>query len=208
MPAPTLSTRDLLPADLDADVLVLGVRVTPDGPTLVGLDALAEGEFSTERLRAIGVTGAGDSTARLAAPESITARSLLLVGLGAGEPTADVLRSAAGSAARAAGDAASLALGLPTDSAEAVQAVLEGAALGAYRYTDYRTTEPNTTLQHVALATSVTAAEDAARRARITSEAVMIVRDLVNTPCTTKSVPGIVRRSGTNRSRGRPRSGY
>lgn len=182
MPAPTLSTSDRAPADLEAEVLVIGVRTTLEGPQLSEPHVLGHNLVTTDALRALGVTGATDGTLRLAAPDGVVAESVLLVGLGNGEPTAESLRSAAGSAARAAGDVSTLALALPATTTEHVQAVLEGAALGAYRYTAYRSGEQPTAIARIVLATSVVDSGAAAKRASITSDAVMVVRDLVNTP--------------------------
>ncbi|MBR22245.1 MAG: leucyl aminopeptidase [Leifsonia sp.] len=182
MPSPTLSTTDLSPADLDADVLVVGVHATADGPRLAGESPLGDATLSTEDLTAVGVTGAVDTTQRLASPEGVSARSVLLVGLGTTAATADSLRSAAGSAARAASDAARLAFALPTETLDDAQAVLEGAALGGYKYVARTAAPLASALTEVTVVTSVPGAHEAAERAAITSEAVTIVRDLVNQP--------------------------
>jgi len=182
MPSPTLTISDHPASDLDVDVLVVGVLATPDGPRLAGHDALADGALSTAGLRAVGVTGAADATQRLAAVSGVSAASIVVVGLGSGDPSTETLRSAAGSAARAASDAGSLALALPATTADHVQAVLEGAVLGAYRYSAYRSTQPSTNLERVVVASTVADAAHAAHRAAIISDAVMTVRDLVNMP--------------------------
>ncbi|MER3390033.1 MAG: leucyl aminopeptidase [Microcella sp.] len=195
MPSPTLSATDLSPADLSADVLVVGVAASAEGPRLADEASLGEASLSTDELVALGVTGAVDTTQRLAAPRGVSARSLLLVGLGAAEPTSDTLRSAAGSAARAASDAARLAFALPTATPEDVQAVLEGAALGGYKYVPRSAPGAASAVAEVTIATRVPGAHEAAERAAITSQAVTIVRDLVNEPPNTLYPASFVERA-------------
>ena len=180
MTPPALSTSSVLAADLDTDVLVVGVRKTPDGPRLAGpaAEALAPLEAL---LPSLGITGAADETSRQLAPESVAAATILLVGLGA-EPTVDALRSAAGTAARVVSGASRLAVALPADDAAAVQAIAEGAALGAYRFTAYRSQESTTGIEEVVVATAVEGADAAIERARVLADAVCAVRDLVSTP--------------------------
>ena len=181
MTPPALSLSSAPAADLDTDVLVVGVARTPDGPRLVGpaAEALAPLEGL---LGAIGVSGAADETSRQLAPESVAAGSILLVGVG-GEPiTLDALRSAAGSAARSVSGASRLAVALPTTDAADVQAVAEGAALGAHRYTAYRSQEQPAGVAEIVIATSAEGADAALERARVLADAVTTVRDLVATP--------------------------
>ena len=162
-------------------MLVLGVQRTDDGPRLASdIPELADLALSLE---AIGVTGAQDEMRRLPGTHGAT-ESIALVGLGTGEVTTNDLRYAAGSAARQLRGVESLVFGLPTSSPNDVLAVLEGAALGAYAYTAYRSSSLESTKLP---ATSVTVATDAAADALIahattTAEAVHTVRDLVNTP--------------------------
>ena len=162
-------------------MLVLGVQRTDDGPRLASdIPELADLALSLE---AIGVTGAQDEVRRLPGTHGAT-ESIALVGLGTGEVTTNDLRYAAGSAARQLRGVESLVFGLPTSSPDDVLAVLEGAALGAYAYTAYRSSSLESTKLP---ATSVTVATDAAADALIahataTAEAVHTVRDLVNTP--------------------------
>ena len=105
----------------------------------------------------------------------------LLVGLGEvgnGGPSDDVLRSAAASAARAAGRCRVIATTLPP-----TQAVAEGFALGAYRYAKYKSEPGPGVLQQVHVVGGGGARARAAleRGARI-AEAVALARDLVNEP--------------------------
>ncbi|MEQ1735199.1 MAG: M17 family peptidase N-terminal domain-containing protein, partial [Rhodoglobus sp.] len=126
VPALALSTES--PATISADVLVLGVRKTDDGPRLLA-DA-PELEWLQDALGSIGVTGAEDQLRRIPGSE-IAAASIALIGLGSGDVTTNVLRYAAGSAGRQLRGIESIAFALPTKSDEDALAVLEGAALGA-----------------------------------------------------------------------------
>ncbi len=62
-------------------------------------------------------------------------------GAGAGTATAESLRRAAGAAARAAAGRAGLALLAPDGRPSTAPAIGQGAALGAYRFTDHRSTK-------------------------------------------------------------------
>lgn len=179
VPALSTSSRPLL--EIEGDVLVLGVLKTDEGPQLAWDDpGLAELQLS---LAAIGVTGGQDEVRRLPGTVGAT-ESIALVGLGAAQTTVDGLRYAAGSVARQLRGIESLVLGLPVSTDDEVLAVLEGAALGAYAYNQYR----SDSLEAAKLpATSIvvatgTAADSLIERAVATATAVHTVRDLVNAP--------------------------
>ncbi len=184
MVRPTLSTTTSTPSDVDADVLVLGVRSGTDGgaPTIAqsaagALDALADLDLGS-----VGVTGAKDQLVRLPGT-GVAAAGIALVGLGATVDAASV-RAAAGSAVRQLPQAASIALALPTDSAELVDAALEGAALGSYAFTRHKgtgTTAPARGDQRIAVVAPADTAADATVRPAIVADAAALVRDLVNT---------------------------
>lgn len=180
MTVPALHLSAEPPLTITGDVLVLGVRKTDDGPRLASDDpALAELQLA---LAAIGVTGAQDELRRLPGTVGAT-ESIALVGLGAGEVTTNDLRYAAGSAARQLHGVDSLVMALPAVTEDEVLAVLEGAAIGAYGYTQHRAVSLEATKVP---ATDVTVAAEApaalVERARIVAEAMHTVRDLVNAP--------------------------
>ncbi len=163
------------------DVLVLGVSKTESGPVL--LTDAAEFEDLGAALSSIGVTGAQDEVRRVPRVGGATA-SIALVGVGSGAVTSDDLRYAAGSAARQLRGISRLVLGLPTTSDADVLAVLEGAAIGAYSYTEHRSATPEPgTLPATSITVAATDASEAlVARATITATAIHTVRDLVNTP--------------------------
>ena len=188
MTVPFLSIARKSPLSLDTDVLVLGVRDTDDGPKLLWADATFAELASS--LAAIGVTGGADELVRL--PTSIGhARSIALVGLGSSAPGADNLRYAAGTAARRITGVSSLVIALPTTSSAELLAVLEGAAIGGYAYTTYRSTSlgktklpaPEITIaSETSFAARIESDDELVARAAIVAGAIHSVRDLVNAP--------------------------
>jgi leucyl aminopeptidase len=183
MVRPTLSTTTSSPATVTTDVLVVGVRPGTDGgpatlaPSAAGpVDALTDLDLAS-----IGATGAKDQLVRLPGT-GVTATGIALVGLGSATGPA-AIRAAAGSAVRQLPTVASITLALPTDSAELVDAALEGAALGAYSFTRHKgagTTGPTRGDQEITVV-AASDADDATVRPAIVADAATLVRDLVNT---------------------------
>lgn len=182
MTVPRLRLSSASPSTVVTDILVIAVAKTTNGPVL--LTELEGFDGSTDALSAMGVTGAIDEVLRFA-PATSASKSFALVGLGAAEISPDTLRYAAGSATRQLRGVDSIALALPATSDADLLAVLEGAALGAYVYTDYRVmSQDPTTLP----ATSITVlsghidATGLVERASVIAEAIHTVRDLVTMP--------------------------
>ncbi|MET3453371.1 leucyl aminopeptidase [Curtobacterium sp. 1544] len=183
MVRPTLSTTTSSPATVTADVLVVGVRPGTDGgpatlaPSAAGpVDALTDLDLAS-----IGATGAKDQLVRLPGT-GVTATGIALVGLGSATGPA-AIRAAAGSAVRQLPTVASITLALPTDSAELVDAALEGAALGAYSFARHKgagTTGPTRGDQEITVV-AASDVDDATVRPAIVADAATLVRDLVNT---------------------------
>lgn len=184
MVRPTLSTTISSPATVTADVLVVGVRPGTDGgpatlePSAAGaVEALADLDLAS-----IGATGAKDQLVRLPGT-GVAATGIALVGLGSATGAAAV-RSAAGSAVRQLPNASSIALALPTDAPELVEAALEGAALGSYSFTRHKgagTTGPSRGDQAVTVVAGADLDDDATVRPAVVADAASLVRDLVNT---------------------------
>ncbi len=172
---------------LEVDALILGVQKTDAGPRLLADDpAFADLAAS---LPAIGITGSTDEVRRLpaisggrgAAP---AAKSIALVGVGSTLGTNE-LRYAAGSAARQLRGAASIAFALPIESRDELLAVLEGAAIGAYSYTEFHSKPDEASKLPASEITVVTPLDDTAglvERAMAVATAMNSVRDLVNEP--------------------------
>ncbi|WP_245637353.1 leucyl aminopeptidase [Actinomyces vulturis] len=177
----------------DADVLVVGAQSTPDGPVLlIDSDALGKKNHLTaalEHLEDLGMSGKTDEILRLPAAGVLKARILMIVGLGPAL-TPVSLRRGAGCAVRVAAPASHVALALPTPDVEAVAAVAEGAAYGAYTWS-HRVPATDTPVAQVSVLTDLVgskrsaeakAAREACERAEILGRAVALTRDLVNDP--------------------------
>jgi leucyl aminopeptidase len=180
MTVPSLRVTSDSAVLLDVDALVIGVLKTPDGPRL--LTEIPELLVLQDSLTSIGVTGAQDEVRRLPAVEG-SPRSIALVGLGARLGTNE-LRYASGAAARLVRGVTSLAFALPAESADDLLAILEGAAIGAYAYNEYRSGLPETTKLPATeiIVVSSLDASDLVSRASIVATALHDVRDLVNAP--------------------------
>ncbi len=204
----TLSAKTC--ATIVADALVVGVASTEDGPALLGAEALPAGLRRRLRgaLRPLGVTGAVDQVHRVPSDGALAAPIVVLTGVGPvrsarGLPDGEALRRAAGAATRSltglrtgerASSGATVALAVPMPDDDTLAAVAEGALLGAYAFTRYRTgaggpaakpSGPAQAVRSVVLLTPTARARGAravARRAQLLADAVHAVRDLVNTP--------------------------
>ena len=180
MTVPALSVSPEPPLTIAADVLVLGVSKTDDGPRLLS-DAAELAELQLV-LASIGVTGAQDELRRIPGSYGAT-ESIALIGVGSGEVTVDDLRYAAGSAARQLRGVESIVFALPVKDDADTLAVLEGAAIGAYAYTEYRSSSLESTKLPATTVIVAAAGSDAlVSKASIIAEAVHTVRDLVNMP--------------------------
>ncbi|TNM39425.1 leucyl aminopeptidase [Nocardioides albidus] len=184
-PVTTFALRTASPAKTRAEAVVVGVL--PDGALAPGAEdvAAAYGRKLSGLLATVGLKGGPGEVAKVPTGGTIASPLLVLVGLGA-EPDADAVRRAAGNAARAVTNAASVALALPADTPELVRAVVEGYRLGGYAFTGYKSKPASS-----AVPAEIVVLTPAARRAEISAavepaqvlvDAVMAARDWVNTP--------------------------
>ncbi len=191
-PAPTVTVATSLPkrgagsAVLIVPVVSGSANGSDNGaPAVVGgpfLDAEAIGEIEVG-LRALGAKAGVDQVTRLHVP-SLPVASVLAVGLGAArdEWPADVIRRAAGAAARALTGVESV---ITTLTELHLEAAIEGLILGAYRFTEFRsakTAPKDPGLTAITALSTASGAKKAAARATAIATAVATARDLVNTP--------------------------
>ena len=186
-------TSAKIPA-IDADALVIGCAQTADGAKLItdgleGLDAA-----TVQRLevlaKQLGITGKPDAVYKYPTPRDLRARLLVLTGLGEPKPdgtfTPEALRRAAGAAMRSLSGSQSAAIALPTPDEASLTAVVEGAFLGDYAFTKYKTgPDQKTPVADIQVVTALKRSErakDAFYRAEIIAKAVGRARDLVDTP--------------------------
>ena len=180
------SLRNASPAKSRADAVVVGVVSGSSGPTIAsgGEDvAKAYGRKLAPLLSALGVTGKAGEVVKVPTSGAISSSLLVLVGLG-DDPTAPAVRRAAGAAARAVTNAASVAVALPADSPALVRAATEGYVLGAYTFTTYKASGPSTVPGEVVVLSSQARKKEAItafEEAQVIAAAVVRTRDHVNT---------------------------
>ncbi len=172
------ATSDAVSA-LACDALILGIDAAGAVAAHPQLDEQARAAL-TETALALEASGKlGSVTVLSGGPTA--ARRVVLVGLG--ERAEGDLRFAAGSAARSCGKKpGTVVVALPGEGDRALSAIAEGALLGSYVFTDYKSDadddeEPVFTNWLIAGATVA-----AIERAKVIAGAVAGTRDLINTP--------------------------
>jgi leucyl aminopeptidase len=192
----SLSTSESAPGTAEADVLVIGVIQTPDGPSAApGADGVDEalGGTLADALSALGATGELEELTKIPGGGKLPAAVILAVGIGAapedgGAFDAEKLRRSAGTALRDLGgnklavkdkgEGKTVTLALPAKTPAEAEAVATGALLGGYSFRRYRAT-PAPDIAVTLLTSDGNAA--AVRRGEVIAGAVNLVRDLVNT---------------------------
>ncbi|PVX64983.1 UNVERIFIED_ORG: leucyl aminopeptidase [Nocardia globerula] len=174
-----------------ADVLVVGLTSGPDGPELALSEGIVDEDVLAEvldSLIAVGATGKPEQLTRIPAPSDLPVVSVLAVGLGSAEKLgSEQIRKSAGAAARALSGIDTAATTL---SALDLAAAVEGFALGAYTFTEFKSSKsaPGPDAQPLArvelLVPSPRAKETKATltRSAAIAEAVATAREFVNTP--------------------------
>ena len=184
--SPAVTVASVLPSDLDSAVLIVPVITGDNDEAKVlanpFLDAEATGEIEVA-LKALGAKGSTEQLTRVLVP-SLPVASVLAVGLGKDrdEWPADVIRRAAGVAARALNGTETV---VTTLSELDVAAAVEGLILGAYRFSEFRsakTAPKEAGLTALTVLSTADDAETAAARGVDVATAVATARDLVNTP--------------------------
>ena len=191
------------------DVLVIGIASNPKGGV-----AIEAGDLSVDTkallalLSDLGATGKVDEIVKI--PSSFV-RIIVFTGLGAKSSSYnhESLRRAAGAASRALDGTKSATFALPTPNQESLAAVAEGAALGAYAFTEFRGTsksDQRAPLTNITIHSSLAAkkdSKDVAERAEIIAQYTHLVRDLINTPPShltpdsfTKKLAAVVKAAG------------
>ena len=175
----------------DVDVLVVALSTSEDGLELVITDDISDDALASELLdsfEAVGATGKADELTRIPAPAALDVGSVLAVGLG---KSADIdterIRRAAGTAARALAGTSTAATTL---SSLDLGAAAEGFFLGAYTFTEFKSSlsAPGPDAGPLArvelLVASPRSREAKAELVHSTAiaESVAIARDFVNTP--------------------------
>lgn len=187
----------------ETEALIVGVESTDDGPVIhaAGLDTEAVAQLQ-DQLDALNVKGKADEVTRVAgSATAFDAKVVVLTGLGstkapaqgtpvldnseAGTVSAEALRRAAGAATAKLTGTGQITVALPADSAPRLTAIAEGAALGTYAFTGYKSTsqDEDGSAKNVELRflTDLADASEGVTRAQVVARATFITRDLVNT---------------------------
>ena len=180
MTLPDITASSSNPAELDVDIVVVGLSssdkglaIRPSGLIPEQVDALLDAA------KRVGADGDRNSTWRIPAPAGFSCASVVLTGLGAGTPGPNELREAAGYAAQNIQKVSHVAYALPATSSAEVVAVAEGALIGSHRIQKTHV-EAEAGLQAVTVIG--TASPSDIESARVSAEAVWRVRDLVSLP--------------------------
>jgi leucyl aminopeptidase len=168
-------------AALTADAIVVAVQSSASGPRLAPgaepVDAALDGTLRTA-LEAVGATGKPDEVIKI--PTLGRAGFPLVVATGVGPGVdAEALRRGVGAALRALTGKRTVHLAIDGPAG----ALAEGAALGAYGFTEYKSQPAAAKLRTVTIAgDDGKQAKQALKRAAAVTDAITFVRDLVNTP--------------------------
>jgi leucyl aminopeptidase len=169
-------------APIAADAVVVGLVPGERGPRLARGAKPVEGVLGKKLLAALSTLGAsGKAGEVLAVPTLGLADFPLVVATGLGEDakSGESLRRAVGAAVRTLGAHARVHIAIDGP----VGALTEGAQLGSYSFTTYKSTSTKPALRRITIAADDDATAKAElKRARIVVEAVTRTRDLVNTP--------------------------
>jgi leucyl aminopeptidase len=197
----TLSLSKTPLSELKVDALVIGVAKNGSGlvlaPGAADVDK-ALGKKLAAALAGLGATGTAGEVTKLATLGATKAATLVAVGLGTAPAKGDrydpeKVRRGLGAAIRSLAGTRTVGTGLAGVNSEPagadLRAAAEGALLGGYSFSRYRTAgrddTPKPPVESVTLVVPSTrdkATKTAVERATVVSGTVALVRDLVNTP--------------------------
>ncbi|MGR7028067.1 leucyl aminopeptidase [Geodermatophilus sp. URMC 62] len=194
---PTITATDRPLEKTPADAVVVGIGKGTSAllptPGAEAVDRLLGGRL-LPALADLGARGGQDEVTRVSTLGQGPFPVVAAVGLGAPEPTggysAEAVRRAAGAASRALSGRSSVVTLLAavggTPDAERLHAVGEGALLGAYEFTAYKSDlpgdRPTPPREFTVVVPDAGTAKAPLARVRAVADAVTLVRDLVNTP--------------------------
>jgi leucyl aminopeptidase len=193
MTVATLALYDSPAHTQPADAVVVGTATGADGVVLArgaeSLDKATDGRLA-EALVALGATGAEGEVVKIATMGALPTPVVVAAGLGAAADrySPETVRRAAGAASRELGGRSRVVCMLALVNGEQPDPALlvaagEGALLGAYRFTRYKTDPGPPAPQQISLAVPDAkdkASRAALKRATAVATAVAFARDLVN----------------------------
>ncbi|MDQ1697183.1 MAG: leucyl aminopeptidase [Frankiaceae bacterium] len=188
-------------SDVKADAIIVGVTSGRGGPFLVPGSEDVDKKFKKQlatALAGLGATGKLGEVTKMATLGATAAPTLVAVGLGPAPAKGarherETLRRAVGTGVRALAGSGRVATGLAAANGAAdvddLRAVSEGALLGGYAFTRYRSAASAKTTKKAVGTVLVVVPNDrdkparaVADRAAVIGDAVSLCRDLVNTP--------------------------
>jgi leucyl aminopeptidase len=167
-------------APIKSDAVIVGVLQTQDGPRLApGAQAVnrALGNRLLAALKDVGATGKPDQVVTIPTLGLADFKVVVATGLGENARDAEALRRGVGAATRIVNNHPRMHVAITGP----IGALAEGALLGAYSYTDYKSEAIAPMLRAVTIA-GVARSRRELTRAKVVAEAVLTARDLVNTP--------------------------
>lgn len=180
MALPLITASALNPADLEADVVVVGLASGEEGPAILAA-GLGQAHVAAllDAAKRVGADGDRNTTWRIPAPEGFACASIVLTGLGGNAPSPNALREAAGFAAQNIQKVRHVAYALPAPSTADAMAIAEGALIGSHRISKTHVAA-DAHLEAITVVGELKPAE--LESAQIVAEAVWRVRDLVSLP--------------------------
>lgn len=175
-----IKTTQKVPAFATKRVFVIGVLNSKTGAVLAG--SLTE-TLSIRHLNfdALAVSSNVEQITRIPGPQGAI---FALLGLGDGNLSSNDLRQLGGAAARNLADFQEVVFDIPLADASQAYALAEGAALGSYKFENYKSTKSTglAKTQNISIVTSFKLTAAQIDQIKIESSAVKLTRDLVNTP--------------------------
>ena len=188
-----MTTLHLSDGIIKDEILVVGLAFKKPANKGQGALVIESGDIALEgkkllaTLSDLGATGKTDEVIKI--PGGVT-KVLVFTGLGENKSTFpdEILRRAAGAAARALAGNSSATFSLPAKKAATIAAIAEGALLGAYSFNKFRVDSKvnrQASLKAVTIHSTLAKkaeAKEAIKSATIIGEYTCLVRDLINTP--------------------------
>ncbi|MFM5952289.1 MAG: leucyl aminopeptidase, partial [Micrococcales bacterium] len=130
-------------------------------------------------LKALGAKGSFEHVTRFQGPEGSI---FLAIGIGDEALSEESIRQLSGAAVRQLGDFEKIVIGLPTESAKACLAAIEGALIANYEFNDYKSAAKARKLSSVTFLSREVPNASEIEEAKKVSASIDLIRDLVNTP--------------------------
>jgi leucyl aminopeptidase len=169
------------------EILVLPIAKDGDRVRVQSSDSKIDAKSIEKVLAKIGASAEVDEVIKVPLPDG---KLIVTTGLGAitSNYEAELLRRAAGSAARSLNGEKSATFSFPVKSSSHLSAVAEGAALGAYIFTEFKGTtkkDLKPALDQIVIQSNLIDSlntKDIAKRTEVIAKYTFLIRDLINTP--------------------------